>query len=189
MTIGKTIALIIQTFVGKVISLLFNTLSSFFPRSKCLLILWMQSPSAMILKPKKIKSVNVSIFPPSTCHEEMGPDAMISVFLMFSFQPAFSLSSFTLIKRLFSSSSLSAIRVVSSAYLRLLFLLAILILASDSSSLAFCMMHPVQKLSKQVTVYSLMYCFPNLEPVSLFHIRFCCFLTHTQVSQETSKVV
>ena len=102
MTIGKTIALIIQTFVGKVISLLFNTLSSFFPRSKCLLILWMQSPSAMILKPKKIKSVNVSIFPPSTCHEEMGPDAMISVFLMFSFQPAFSLSSFTLSKKLFS---------------------------------------------------------------------------------------
>ena len=116
MTTGKTIALTIQTFVSKVMSLLFNTLPRFvipfFPRSKCLLISWMQSLSAMILKPKKIKSVTVSIFFPSICHEEMGPDAMILVFWMLSFKPAFSLSSFTLIKRLFSSSSLPAIRVV-----------------------------------------------------------------------------
>ena len=77
---------------------------------------------------KKIKSVTVSIVSPSICHEVMEPDAMILVFWMLSYKPAFPLSSFTLIKRLFSSSSISAIRVVSSAYLRLLiFLLAILI--------------------------------------------------------------
>ena len=79
---------------------------------------------------------------PSTCHEVMGLDAMILVFWMLSFKPAFSLSSFTFIKRLFSPSSLSAIRVVSSAYLRLLiFLPAILIPAYDSSSLALHMMY------------------------------------------------
>ena len=81
-------------------------------------------------------------FPPSICHEVMQPNTTILVFSMLSFKPAFPLSSFTLIKRLFSSSSLSAIKVVSSAYLRLLiFLLAILIPACDSSSLAFHMMY------------------------------------------------
>ena len=80
----------------------------------------------------------------------MGPDAMIFVFWMLSFKPAFSLSSFTYIKRLFSSSSLSAIRVVSSAYLRLLiFLPAIFFLAGASSSPAFCMMCSAYKLNKQ----------------------------------------
>ena len=132
MTTGKTTALTRRTFVGKVISLLFNMLSRlviiFLPRSKLLLISWLQSPSAMILEPQKIKSDTVSTVSPSICHEVMGPDAMTLVFWMLSFQPTFSLSSFTFIKRLFSSSSLSAIRVVSSAYLRLLmFLLAILI--------------------------------------------------------------
>ena len=83
-------------------------------------------------------------------HEEMGPNAMISVLWMLSFKPAFSLTSFTLIKRLFSSSSLSAIRVVLSAYLRLLiFLLAILIPACDSSSPAFHMIYSAYKLIKQ----------------------------------------
>ena len=76
MTTGKTIALTRQTFVGKVISLLFNMLSrlviAFLPRSKCLLILWMQSPSAVTLEPKKIKFVTVSIVSPSICHEAMG---------------------------------------------------------------------------------------------------------------------
>ena len=84
MTTGKTIALTIQTFVGKVMSLLFNTLSrlviAFLPRSKCLLISWLQSPSAVILEPKKIKSLTVSIVSPSICQEVMGPDAMILVF-------------------------------------------------------------------------------------------------------------
>ena len=83
-TTGKIIALTRQTFVGKVISLLFNMLSrlviAFLPRSKHLLISWLQSPSAVILKPKKIKSVTVSIVSPSICHEVMGPDAMIFVF-------------------------------------------------------------------------------------------------------------
>ena len=114
MTTGKTVPLTRQTFVGKVMSLLFNMLSrlviTFPPRNKRLLISWVQSPSAVILEPLKI--VFVSIVSPSIRHEVMGPDAMILVFSMLSFQPAFSLSSLTF-KRLFSSSSLSAIRVVS----------------------------------------------------------------------------
>ena len=84
MTTGKTIALTIQTFVDKVLSLLFNMLfrfvMAFLPSSKCLLIPWMQSPSAVILEPKKLKSVTVSIVSPSIYHEVMGPDAMIFVF-------------------------------------------------------------------------------------------------------------
>ena len=120
MTTGKTIALTRQTFVGKVMSLLFNMLSrlviTFLPRSECLLISWLQSPSAVILEHRKIKSATISTVSPSVSHEVMGPDAMILVFWMLSFKPTFSLSSFTFIKRLFSSSSLSAIRVVSSAY-------------------------------------------------------------------------
>ena len=79
----KTIALTKLTFVGKVISLLFNMLSrlviAFLPRSKCLLISWLQSPSAVILEPKCIKSVTISIASPSICHEVMGLDAMILV--------------------------------------------------------------------------------------------------------------
>ena len=84
MTTGKTIALARQTFVGKVISLLFNMLSrlviTFLPRSKRLLISWLQSPSAMILEPPKIQSDAVSTVYPSICHEVMGLDAMILVF-------------------------------------------------------------------------------------------------------------
>ena len=105
---GKTIALTRWTFVGKVISLLFNMLSrlviTFLPRSKCLLISWLQSPSVVILEPPKIKSATVSTVSPSICHEVMGPDAMILVFWMLSFKPTFSLFSFTFIKSLFSSS-------------------------------------------------------------------------------------
>ena len=104
----------------------------------------------MILESKKIKSVTVSIVSPSTCYEVMGPDAMIFLFGMLSFNSAFLLSSFTFIKRLFSSSSLPAITVVSSAYLKLLiFLLAILIPAYASSSPAFLMMYSAYKLHKQ----------------------------------------
>ena len=154
MTTGKTIALTRQIFVGKVMSLLFNMLSrlviTFLPRSRRLLISWLQSPSALILEPRKIKSAIVSTVSTSVCHEVMGPDAMILIFWMLSFKPTFSLSSFALIKRLFSSSSLSAIRVVSSAYLRLLiFLLAILIPSCASSSPAFLMMYSAYKLNKQ----------------------------------------
>ena len=86
-----------QTFVSKVMSLLFNMLSrlviAFIPRSKHLLISWLQSLSAVILEPMKIKSVTVSIVYPSTCHEVTGLDAMILVFWMLSFKLAFSLSS------------------------------------------------------------------------------------------------
>ena len=84
MTIGKTTALTRQTFVGKAMSLVFNMLDRlvivFLPRSKCLLISWLQLPSAVILEPKKIKSLTVFIVSPSICHEVMGPDAMIFVF-------------------------------------------------------------------------------------------------------------
>ena len=94
MTIGKTIALTRWTFVDKAMPLLFNKLSrlviTFLPRSKCLLIPWLQSPSAVILEPPKIKSdtvSTVSTISPSICHEVMGPDAMILVFWMLSFTP------------------------------------------------------------------------------------------------------
>ena len=147
-------ALTTQTFVGKVLSLFFNMLSrfaiAFLPRSKHLLISCLQSPSAVILEPKKTKSATICIVSPSICHEVMGPDAMILVFWMLSFKPTFSLCSFTYIKRFFGSSLISAIRVVSSAYLRLLiFLLAILIPACASSNPAFHMMYSTYKLNKQ----------------------------------------
>ena len=153
MTTRKPIALTRQTFVSKVISLLFNMLFrlviAFLQRSKHLLISWFQSLSTVVLEPKKIKSVTVSIVSPSTGHEVTGPDDMIFVFWMLSFKPAFSLSSFTFIKKLFSSSLLSAIKVVSSAYLRLLvFLLAIFIPTCASSSPAFLMMYSAYKLNK-----------------------------------------
>ena len=145
MTPGKTIALTRWTFVDQVISLIFNILSrlviTFLQTCKHLLISWLQSPSAVILEPPKIKSVTVFIVSPSIYHEVMGRDAMILVFWMLSFNLTFSLSSFTFIKRLFNSSSLSARRVMSSAYLRLLILLLeILIPACASSGLAFCVM-------------------------------------------------
>ena len=116
MTTGETITFTRQTFVGKVMCLLLNMLSklviTFLPRSKCCLISWLQSPSAVILEPLKTKSLTVSIVSPSFCYEVMGPDAMILIFRMLSFKPTFSVSSFTFIKRLFSSSSLSAINVI-----------------------------------------------------------------------------
>ena len=96
MTTGKTIALTRWTFVGKVMSLLFNMLSrlvlSFLPRSKRLLISWLQSPSAVILECKKIKPGTVSTVSPSISHEMMEPDAMILVLWMLSVKPNFSFS-------------------------------------------------------------------------------------------------
>ena len=152
MTTGKTIALTTWIFISKIISLLFNMLSrfviAFLLRSKYLLISWLQSPSVVILEPPKINSLTVSIVSPSIYHEVMGPDVFI--FWTLNFKPAFSFFSFTFIKRFFSPSSLSAVKVVSSAYLRLLlFLLAILLSASASSSLAFRMMYCAYKLNKQ----------------------------------------
>ena len=123
----------------------------------------------------------------------MGPNAMILVFIMLSFKTAFPLSSFTFIKRLFSSSSLSALSVVSSVYLRLLiFLLAILIPTCASSRPTFLMMFSACKLNSQAgwQYMALMYSFPNLEPVlSYMSDSNCCFLTSIQVSEEPSKVV
>ena len=101
MTTGKTIALTRWAFVSKVISLLFNMLSrlviAFLPRSKRLLISWLQSPSPVILESKKRKSVTVSVVSPSIYHEVMGLDAVIA-FWMLSFKPTFSQCSFTLIR-------------------------------------------------------------------------------------------
>ena len=95
MTTGKTMASTMWLFAGKAISLLFNTLFrfviAFLRRSKHLLISWLQSPYAVILEPKKIKSVSVSTVSPSICLEVMGSDAMIFIFWMLSFKPAFSL--------------------------------------------------------------------------------------------------
>ena len=156
MTTGKTIGLTIPTFVSKVMPLLFHMLSriviAFLPRNKSLLISWLQSLSAVILEPKKIKSVTVSIVSPSVCHEVMGRNAIIFVFWILSFKPIFSHSSFTFIKRLFSSSSLFAIRVVSSVYLRLLIFLSEIFISTFLifiSSLAFYMLYPAYKLNKQ----------------------------------------
>ena len=182
MTTGKTIALTRWTFVGKVMSLLFNMLfrlvTAFLPRIKCLLISWLQSLSAVILEPKKIKSVTVSSVTPSICHEVMGPDDMTFIFWMLNFKPAFWLSSFTLIKRLFISSLLSTIRVVSSAYLRLLiFLSAILIPACDSPSPAFQTMYSAYKVNKQddnIQPWHTPFLVWNQSSVSGSN---CCFLT------------
>ena len=151
---GKTTALTGWTFVGKVMYLLFNMLSrlviAFLPRSRHLLISWLLSPSGHFLEPKKIKSVTVSIVSPSIWHEMMGLDAMILVFWMLSFKPAFSSSSFTFIKRLLSSLLLFVIKVASSPYLRLLiFLPTILIPARALSSLEFRMLYSAYKLNKQ----------------------------------------
>ena len=135
---------------------------------------WLQSPSTVILEPKKIKyavvfsfspsvcyevmgldamilkSAAVFSFSPSVCYEVMGLDAMILVFWILSFKPAFLLSFSTLIKKLFSSSLLFAIRGVSSACFRfLMFPPAVLIPACESSSLAFLMIYPACKLNKQ----------------------------------------
>ena len=177
-------------------SLLYDTLSqfvlAFLPRSNCFLISWLQSPSTVILEPKKIKSATVSTVSPPICHEVVGPDAVIFVFRMLSFKPAFSLFSFTLIKRLFCSSLVSPIRVISSAYLRLLiYLLAILIPACDSSSLVFCTMYSTYKLYKQGdNIQPWRTPYPIFEPVCCFMFGSdCCFLTHIQVSQDTGKVV
>ena len=190
---GAIATLTIWTFVSKVMCLLFNMLSrfviAFLPRSNCLLISWLQSSSAVILETKKIKPIPVSTF---ICHEVMGPDTMILVFRMLSFKPAFSLSSFTFIRRLFCSSSFSAIRVVSSAYLRvLIFLPAILIAVCASSSPAFHMMDSAYKLNKQDdNMTALTYSFPNFKLVCCsMSGSNCCFWTCIQASQEAGKVV
>ena len=132
-------------------SLLFNKLSrlitAFLPRSKCLNFMPAVTICSDFGAPQN--KVTVSIVSSSICHEVMGPDFMILAFWMLSFKPTFSFSSLTFIKRLFSS-LLSAIRMVSSEYLRLLIILPeILIPACGSSSPAFLMMYSAYKLNKQ----------------------------------------
>ena len=172
-------------------SLLFNMLSrlviAFLPRRKRLLISWMQS--SVILEPEKIKSVTLSTASPSTCHEVMGLDAMILVSWMLSFKPTFSFSSFT--KRLCSSSLLYAIRVVSSAHLRLLiFLPATLIQACASSSPAFLMMYSAYEVNKWGENTQPWRTPPNFKPVHcLMYSSKHYFLTCTQISQKVGKVV
>ena len=124
---------------------------AFLPRRKCLLISWLQSLSTVILASKMGggESVTASSFNPYIYHEVMWPDAMISVFRMLGFKPAFSLSCFNPIKKLLSYSSLSAITVVLSAHQRLLiFLPTVLIPTCDSSNLPFCLMHSAYILYK-----------------------------------------
>ena len=134
--------------VSKVMSLLFNTLSrfviAFFPRSKRHLISWLQSTSTGFWSPRKWNLSLLLLFPLLFGKKWwMGPDAIIFAFWSLSFKPAFSLSSFTLIKRLFSSSSLSALRVISSAYPRLIFLPEILIpaLIHPAQHITWCTLH------------------------------------------------
>ena len=117
----KNTALSFQTYISKVMSLLFDTPSeliiAFLPRSKSLSISWLQWQSAVIVESKKINSVTVfCFFPPFICHDMMRLDAMIFIFWMLSFKQTFSFSSFTFIKRIFSFSLVSATRVVSSAH-------------------------------------------------------------------------
>ena len=118
------------------------------PRGNRHLISWLQSPSAVILEPRKRKSITAPRFSPYVCHEVMGLDAMILVSLIFSFKLAFSPSFVTLIKRLFSSFLLSTIRVVSSTYLKLI-LSSNLNSSFNPSSPEFHMMCSVYKLNKQ----------------------------------------
>ena len=157
-------------------SLLFNMLSrfviTFLPRSKHLLISWLQSPSAVILEPKEIKSATVSTVFPSVCHEEMRLHTMFLVYWMLSFYSTFLCSSFIFIKRLFSS-LLSAIRVVPSAFLKLfIFLPAILIPACASSSLEFHMIYSPYKLNKQGDNIQ-PWCTPfPIRTSLLFHVQF-----------------
>ena len=162
MTNGKSISLTIQTFVSRITSLLFNTLSrcviSFLPRSNHLLISWLKSPSTVILEPKRRKYITTSSFSPSICHEVMGLDAIIYFFLIFlrySFKsvlspPHLPSSGSSLVPLFFKLEWYHLIRVVSSTYLRLLmFLPPVLIPACNSSSPAFFMRYSVHRLNKQ----------------------------------------
>ena len=148
MTTGKTIALTRQTFVDKVMSLLFNMLSrlviTFLLRSKCLLILWLQSPSAVILEPPKIKSATLST---SICHEVMGLYSMILVFWMLSFMPTFS----QMIFLLYSVNPLTCALHLIPSFL--------LVLALSTFPLLFCIFN----LSCSLFFVLIIYTSPNLK--------------------------
>ena len=175
----------------------FNALSrwviTFLPRSKGLLISWLQSPSAVILEPKKIKSVTVSIISPSICHEVMGPEAIILVFWMLSFKPAFSLSSFTFIKRLFQFLLTFCLKgggyhphiwgywyFCQQSWFQLVL--------HSAWHFAWCTLH--RSYISRVTIYSPYVQLSQFWTSLLFMSSSnCCFLTCMQVSQEAGKVV
>ena len=188
MTTGKTIVLTIWIFVDKVMSLLFNMLSrlvtTFLPRSKRFLISWLQSPSSDLGAQEDKICQCFHFYSYLSWSDRTGSHDLS--FLNVEFRAAFSAlsPSVTLIKRLFSSSSLSAIKVVSSAYLRLLiFLTAILILACDSSSLAFHMMHSACKLNRKARWWYTVKLLSQFWTSQLFiSSSNCCFLTSIQVS-------
>ena len=194
MTTGNTIALTRWTFVGKVMSLLFNMLSqwviTFLPRSKWTLVSWLQSPFAVILELPKIKSVIVSIVSLSICHEVMGPYAMILVFWMLSFKPTFSLSSFTFIKRHFSS-LLSAIMVGHLhiwGYWYFSWQSWFQLVLHPAQDCPWCTLHRSSISRWQYT--ALTYSYSYLEPACCsMSSSNCCFLTYTQISQEAGQVV
>ena len=182
MTTGQMTALARWSFVDKVMSLLFNTLYKFviyfLPKSKQHLVSWLKSPSAVILEPKKIKSLTFSIVSPSICHEVMVPDAMIFIFQLHQESLQF----------LFAFCCKSGI----IRYLRLLiFLTAILIPACASSILAFCMMYSAYKWNKQGdNVQPWHTPFPIWsQPICSMSSSNCCFLTCIQISQMAGKVV
>ena len=168
MKTSKTIALTRWTFVGKVTSLHFNMLSrlviAFLPRSKHLLISWLQSWSAVILEPKETR------FPHLYYNGKMGPDTLIFVFWMLSFKPTFSLSPFTFSKRALFFFTFSC-KGVSPAYLRLLiFLPTILVLAFASSIPAFSRMYTSYKVNKQGDNMQ-SWCTPSRFGNSLLHVQ------------------
>ena len=150
MSSAKTLALTIQTFVSEVMSLLFNTTVGLSQLAAQEASFWFHGCShcPQWFWNRRRETVTASTFSPSVCREVMGPNVMMLAFWVLSCKPSFSLCSFTFIKRLFSSSSLCAVRVVSSAYLRLLiFLPAVLIPACNSSSPVFCIMYSLYKLN------------------------------------------
>ena len=175
-------------------SLLFNMLFrfviAFLPKLKHLLISWLWSPFAVLLEPKKIKICHSFHFFPFYFHKVMGLDTMI-FFECWVLSQLFH-SPRTFIKRLISSSLLFSVRVVSSAHLKLLiFLLAILISACDSSSLAFHMIYSTYKLNKKGDIIQPCFTlFPIVKKISFFMFGSnCCFLIFIQVSQETGEVL
>ena len=170
MTTGKTIALTRQIFVGKVMSLLGHNFSSKEQASSNFITV---VTICSDFGAPKIKSVTVSTVSPSICHEVTEPDAIIFVFWMWSFKPTFSLSSFTFIKRLYSSSLLSVIKVVSSAYLGYWYFF--------QQSWFQLVLHPVQHFSwctlhiseiSRVTIYSLDVFLSWFGTSLIFHVQF-----------------
>ena len=196
MTTGKTIALTRWTFVSKVMSLLFNVLSrfiiAFLPRSKHFLISWLQSPSAVILEHRKIKSATVSTFPPSISQEAMGPYAMILVFRCW-------------VLSLLFHSPLSPLSRGSLVPFRFVLLECTchmdmwgcwyfsrqswcLLVTHPAWHFTWCTLHKVKSARWQYT--ALMFSFLSFEPVHCsMSTSNCCFLSRIQVSQETGKVV